>query len=86
MAATGGCWCGNNRKTIFVGDEQTLPQPFAITMAAGVLFWTDWETNSIYSYNISIDHVEKVKVRKKLSPMDIRVFEPTRQPQSSPRG
>jgi len=76
-------WEGNNRKTIFVGDKQTLPQPFAITMASGALFWTDWETNSIYSYNISIDYVEKVKVRRKLSPMDIRVFEPTRQPQSS---
>lgn len=76
-------WEGNSRKTIFVGDKQTLPQPFAITMAAGVLFWTDWETNSIYSYNITLDHVEKVKVRRKLSPMDIRVFEPTRQPHST---
>jgi len=76
-------WEGNNRKTIFVGDKQTLPQPFAITMSSDALFWTDWETNSIYSYNITLDHVEKVKVRRKLSPMDIRVFEPTRQPKSS---
>ena len=76
-------WEGNNRKTIFVGDKQTLPQPFAISMSTGALFWTDWETQALYSYNISLDQVSRVKVRGKLSPMDIRVFEPTRQPKSS---
>ena len=73
-------WQGTNRKTIFVGDKQILPQPFAISMSDQVLYWTDWETNSLHSYNISMDIVEKIKVRGKLSPMDIRVFEPSRQP------
>ena len=76
-------WTGSNRKTIYVGDQTTLPQPFSITISAEVLFWTDWETNSLYAYNMTQDVVEKIKVRGKLSPMDIRVFEPTRQPRSS---
>ena len=74
-------WDGSQRKTIYVGDKESLPQPFSISISAGVLYWTDWETNALYSYNISLDQVEKVKVRGKLSPMDIRVFEPSRQPQ-----
>ena len=73
-------WQGNNRKTIFVGDKSTLPQPFAISISNEVLYWTDWETAALHSYNISMDTVEKIKVRGKLSPMDIRVFEPSRQP------
>ena len=77
-------WDGQKRKTIYVaGNKQALPQPFAITMSATSLFWTDWDTNSLYSYNISTDQVERLKVRGKLSPMDIRVFEPNRQPQGS---
>lgn len=77
-------WDGSRRKTIYVANnKQMLPQPFAITMWSGVLFWTDWDTNSLYSYNISTDQVEKLRVRGKLSPMDIRVFEPSRQPGSS---
>ena len=51
-------WDGGRRKTIYVANnKQALPQPFAITMAAGVLFWTDWDTNGLYSYNISTDQV-----------------------------
>ena len=77
-------WDGQKRKTIYVaGNKQALPQPFAITMSATSLFWTDWDTNSLYSYNISTDQVERLKVRGKLSPMDIRVFEPNRQPKGS---
>ena len=33
--------------------DWTLPQPFAITMAARVLFCTDWETNS----NLRLQHL-----------------------------
>ena len=77
-------WDGKKRKTIYVaGNKQALPQPFAITMSTTALFWTDWDTNSLYSYNISTDQVERLKVRGKLSPMDIRVFEPNRQPKGS---
>ena len=77
-------WDGQKRKTIYVaGNKQALPQPFAITMSSNSLFWTDWDTNSLYSYNISTDQVERLKVRGKLSPMDIRVFEPNRQPKGS---
>ena len=77
-------WDGQKRKTIYVaGNKQALPQPFAITMSATSLFWTDWDTNSLYSYNTSTDQVERLKVRGKLSPMDIRVFEPNRQPPGS---
>ena len=77
-------WDGQRRKTIYVaGNKQALPQPFAITMSTTSLFWTDWDTNSLYSYNISTDQVERLKVRGKLSPMDIRVFEPNRQPKGT---
>jgi len=78
-------WDGSNRKTIFVGDKTTLPQPFAISISAEVLYWTDWETNALYSYDMTQNQTsapDRIKVRGKLSPMDIRVFEPTRQPKS----
>ena len=58
-------WDGGRRKTIYVANnKQALPQPFAITMAAGVLFWTDWDTNGLYSYNISTDQVSASNFNK----------------------
>jgi low density lipoprotein receptor-related protein 5/6 len=72
-------WDGFNRKTILIGDRANLPQPFAITTFAGVLYWTDWDTNAVHLCNQTGNEVGKLKIRGKLSPMDIRVFEPTRQ-------
>jgi len=73
-------WEGHNRKTLLVGDRLNLPQPFAISFFSGVLFWTDWDTNSLYQYNQSDDRLNKLKIKGKLTPMDLRVFEPDRQP------
>jgi len=76
-------WNGSNRKTILVGDGHTLPQPFAMTVFADVLYWTDWDTKSLNMYNQSTGELEKLKIRGKLNPMDVRVFEPKKQPKGS---
>ena len=76
-------WDGANRKTVLVGDRVNLPQPFAISLFSDVLFWTDWDTNSVHRYNQSDDKMNKLKIKGKLTPMDIRVFEPARQPAGS---
>jgi len=75
---------GRNRRTIFVGDKSDLPQPFAISVFSNVLYWTDWDTKSLNLYNQTDDSKARIKIKQKLEidPMDIKVFDPGRQPKA----
>ena len=70
---------GKNRHVIVNSD---LPHTFAITTFMERLYWTDWETNSIFS-------VEKFSGKKRTKlvtmaqrPMDLVVYHRMRQPES----
>lgn len=71
---------GANRKTISQGD---LQHPFALTMYKNVLYWTDWQTKSIHSCNKKTGAGRKPVLGSSLTPMDIHVYDPERQPFSS---
>ena len=73
---------GRNRRTVFVGDKSDLPQPFAISVFNSVLYWTDWDTKSLNLYNQTDNGKGKIKIKGKIDPMDVKVFDPGRQPPS----
>ncbi|XP_040564168.1 low-density lipoprotein receptor-related protein 6 [Lepeophtheirus salmonis] len=76
-------WEGKDQKNYY-SDKNDLPQPFAISFKGNALYWTDWTTNSLHTMNISTWYensktIDRIKLRGKLTPMDIKVFEPSRQ-------
>jgi len=76
---------GRRWKSIYMGDENSLPQPFSVSFFHDVVYWTDWKTDSLNLYNSTLGVLNRVKVRGKISPMDVKIFEPDRQqPGDSP--
>lgn len=77
-------WRSGRNRRVVLGTEDALPQPFAVSFFRGALYWSDWTTRSLHMYNAS--HVDplaspqKIRLRgSKLDPMDMKVFEPSRQ-------
>jgi low density lipoprotein receptor-related protein 5/6 len=71
---------GTNRRITYT---QAVNHPYALTIFAKQLYWTDWDTNSIrncrvLSSNMTYD-VSVIKTNI-YYPMDIKVYEAGRQP------
>ncbi len=74
-------WEGRERRRLPIAPD-SLPQPFAVTFYNKELYWTDWTSNGIHRFNTSLSpkHPGILGFRHRLDPMDIKVFEPKRQP------
>ncbi|XP_065196274.1 low-density lipoprotein receptor-related protein 4-like [Sycon ciliatum] len=60
-----------------------LQHPFAITVFQDFLFWSDWQTKTIYIAN-KFDGSQRLRLQDNLLfPMDLQVHHPLRQPQCS---
>lgn len=60
--------------------EENIVHPFSITMYSETLYWTDWSTDSIESYN-KVTGKRKVVLNNLRSPMEIKAYMSSRQPQ-----
>ena len=65
---------GNNRKVVVLG----LAHPFALTLYMETLYWTDWSTKAIHSFNSKTGQRRKI-LGGQLTPMDIHVYSADRQ-------
>ena len=68
---------GNDRKKVVEGS---LPHPFAITIFADRVYWTDWTTKSIHSCHKRTGDGKWLVKYKINSLMDLRAFDQKRQP------
>uniref|UniRef100_A0A2S2P0K4 Low-density lipoprotein receptor-related protein 6 n=2 Tax=Schizaphis graminum TaxID=13262 RepID=A0A2S2P0K4_SCHGA len=69
---------GRNRKTIL---EKGIPYPYGIALYQDRLYWTDWKTWSIHVVNRSGGGNSREIIHSNNVPMDIRVWNPARQPE-----
>ena len=67
---------GSNRKNVVSGH---LPHPFALTLLGDTVYWTDWSTRAIHSFNRNTGQRKKILNTGQLSPMDIHVYSAARQ-------
>eukprot|EP00095_Tigriopus_kingsejongensis_P004525 maker-scaffold532_size145644-snap-gene-0.29 protein:Tk04525 transcript:maker-scaffold532_size145644-snap-gene-0.29-mRNA-1 annotation:"low-density lipoprotein receptor-related protein 6 isoform x1" len=80
-------WDGGDRRDI-IADSRALPHPFAVTFFNDILYWTDWNITSLQVLDVSTLSPEirpssyRLQGRIRL-PMDIKVFQPERQPEIS---
>ncbi|XP_054165416.1 low-density lipoprotein receptor-related protein 6-like [Oppia nitens] len=66
---------GSNQKVV-VSDN--MPHPFAITMIHDIIYWTDWTTKAIHSFNKNTRQRRRI-ISGQLSPMGIHVYSSQRQ-------
>ncbi|GFO50674.1 low-density lipoprotein receptor-related protein 6 [Plakobranchus ocellatus] len=67
---------GRNRHTVI---EESLKQPFAITVAGDDIFWTDWQTHAIHACD-KLNGTNCYDVLDKIyAPMDLHAYEESRQ-------
>ena len=69
-------YLGGNREVV---TEENLIHPFSLTFYNDTLYWTDWSTNSIQSYN-QVTGAGNIILEKVQSPMEVRAFMASRQP------
>ncbi|XP_073967481.1 low-density lipoprotein receptor-related protein 6-like [Choristoneura fumiferana] len=67
---------GEKRKRIVKGG---LEYPYALTFFNDKLYWTDWKTWKIYSWDISTNGPMKDLIKSEPVPVDIRVYDSSRQ-------
>ena len=70
---------GTNRRVVMSGSS-SLQYPYALTLFEDTLFWTDWENNAIHSCNKHNGSDIQVVQNRIYSPMDIHVYDSSRQP------
>ncbi len=78
-------WEGRGRRCLPIRKD-SLRQPFAVSFFRQSLYWTDWKDRHIHTYNstTSSSSPSLLRFRHQLDPMDIKVFEPDRQPVLAP--
>ena len=68
-----------SQRTVIIA--KSLPHPFALSLFRDSLYWTDWQTKAIYTYNMSSASPSHQMIMSNLySPMDIHVLDASRQP------
>ena len=71
---------GKDRRITYSG---AVNHPYSLTLLNDQLYWTDWETDSIRSCRISKENNSRDAFVVKsgiYSPMDVKIFELSRQP------
>ncbi|XP_061406856.1 low-density lipoprotein receptor-related protein 6-like [Lethenteron reissneri] len=68
---------GTFRQVVIDGS---LPHPFALTLLADSLYWTDWQTRSVHACSKLTGSDRRQIVTDIYSPMDIHAYSPLRQP------
>lgn len=74
---------GANKKVVV---SQSLPHVFAITTFGSYLFWTDWETQSIYRARKFTGENVTMVAHLIHRPMDIQIYHPLRRTPRKLRG
>ncbi|XP_068628110.1 low-density lipoprotein receptor-related protein 6 [Battus philenor] len=67
---------GQNRKRIVKGG---LEYPYALTFFNDKLYWTDWKTWTIYTWDISTNGPIMEVIKSDPVPVDVKVFDGSRQ-------
>ncbi|XP_063530568.1 low-density lipoprotein receptor-related protein 6 [Cydia strobilella] len=67
---------GEKRKRIIKGG---LEYPYALTFFNDKLYWTDWKTWKIYTWDMSTSGPMKELIKSEPVPVDIRVYDGSRQ-------
>ncbi|VVC89823.1 unnamed protein product, partial [Leptidea sinapis] len=67
---------GNNRKRII---KSGLNYPYALTFYDNKLYWTDWKTWALYTWDISTNGPINELIKTDSVPVDIKVFDSGRQ-------
>jgi len=75
---------GNQRHNVLQSPSH-LKHPFAISLFEDYVYWTDWETESVYRANKFKDSTKtpEVVIDELYSPMDIHIFHRVRQPEDT---
>ncbi|XP_014248480.1 low-density lipoprotein receptor-related protein 6 isoform X2 [Cimex lectularius] len=68
---------GRNRRKLIESD---VPYPFSLTIYKEKMFWTDWETWSIHTFDINTSQTKELFHIASSAPFDVRVMDPSRQP------
>ncbi|KAG8306441.1 hypothetical protein J6590_046757, partial [Homalodisca vitripennis] len=68
---------GRNRKHL---AEKGVIYPFALALFQDKLYWTDWKTWSVHVFDRTSGGSPKEMLHSNYVPMDIRVWDPRRQP------
>ena len=75
---------GNNRQMTYT---QAVNHPYGLTICGKLVYWTDWDTNSVQRCQIldrnSSCTVSIVKTKIESTPMDIKVYRNQRQPKGT---
>lgn len=69
---------GSNRRNV-VKNLQHLTYPYSVTYFNGMLFWSDWNSGSVNSYNINTTETKEV-VDTADVPITVHVWDPSLQP------
>uniref|UniRef100_A0A8D8WXU2 Low-density lipoprotein receptor-related protein 6 n=2 Tax=Cacopsylla melanoneura TaxID=428564 RepID=A0A8D8WXU2_9HEMI len=69
---------GRNRRKI---AEKEILYPFALSMFRDKLYWTDWKTWSIHVFDKRANQSARELLHVDLVPMDLRVWDSSRQPE-----
>ncbi|PFX17351.1 Low-density lipoprotein receptor-related protein 6 [Stylophora pistillata] len=65
---------GRNRQIVLSSSAGI--HPYGLTIYQGIIYWTDWNTQSITSYNATSGETD-VMISDLQKPMDIHVFDPS---------
>lgn len=69
---------GSDRREIIINKDTRL-HPFGVTILDDTLYWTDWLTRSVHSFNLSTDLTRKINPPDAVTLMGIVAYDAERQ-------